>query len=320
MADGHRTVVYYQTQYEPTPLSGLSPNSPYGNYISPLPLIHLITHLFLAAFHINANKPVTIALNDFEPDHPRYDQMWTDIASMQSQGIKVIGMLGGAAPGTYECLTPDNFETFYPKLAFYIKKYKLDGMDLDVEQSVPFDDIVHLINRLKSDFGNDFIITLAPVASALEGGSNLSGFDYMQLEHTMGHMISWYNAQFFSGFGSIDPPQQYIDIVEYQNGLSPSRLVAVTLTNPDNGGGYVEIEKVVESLKTLTAKYGSEFGGVAGWEYFNSLPDRQKPWKWAEVMKSAMGAATQSNEEKVGPNGRRSRIWGRRALEAASSH
>lgn len=119
MADGHRVAVYYQTQYD----SSLEANSAYGHYVSPLPLITFITHLILAAFHINTNLPVTIALNDNAPDDPYFDQMWADIADMKAAGVKVTGMLGGAAPGSYAALTPDNFDTYYPQLAAVIAQY-----------------------------------------------------------------------------------------------------------------------------------------------------------------------------------------------------
>ncbi|KAJ6624955.1 endo-beta-N-acetylglucosaminidase [Mycena sp. CBHHK59/15] len=281
---GHRVAVYYQTQYN----NALQANSPFGHYVTPLPLITLITHLLLAAFHINFND-VSVHLNDFVPEAPYYDQMWSDIAIMKSTGIKVIGMLGGAAPGTYTCLTPENFDTYYPVLAGYIERYNLDGLDLDVEQDTPFDDIVFLINRLKADFGDDFIITLAPVASALMEGANLSGFDYIQLEKTVGDKISWYNAQFYSGFGSVFPDTQYISIVEFGDGLDPSRLVATTLTNPEDGFGFVDIDNVVSSVQDLAKRYDYNFGGVAGWEYWNSLPSGvNQPYLWAKLMKRTM--------------------------------
>lgn len=99
-------------------------------------------------------------------------------------------------------------------------------MDLDVEQSVAMSDIVHLMTQLKSDFGSDFIITFAPVASALLEEGNISGFDYIQLEQQNGYLISWYNAQFYSGFGTFFPDDQYINITKFGPGLDPSRLVA----------------------------------------------------------------------------------------------
>jgi hypothetical protein len=100
-------------------------------------------------------------------------------------------------------------------------------MDLDVEQATPMSDIEHLITQLKADFGDDFIITLAPVASALLEGSNLSGFDYGALDKAMGAQIAWYNAQFYSGFGSIFPDGQYIAIIDL--GYDPNRCASYSL-------------------------------------------------------------------------------------------
>ena len=156
-ADGHRVALYYQTQYD------------WGNnatYVSPLPLINLVTHLYLAAYHINQGKiGDSITLNDNVPYAPYYDQMWKDIAQLKANGIKIVGMLGGAAPGTYTCLTPANWDTYYPDLrktiAEYVPiywfirlfshscSYQLDGMDLDVEQSTDINVVIRLITQLK---------------------------------------------------------------------------------------------------------------------------------------------------------------------------
>jgi hypothetical protein len=83
----------------------------------------VITHLILAAFHINANRVNSIALNDNNPDDEFFAQMWQDIAVMQQAGVKVIGMLGGAAPGSYPALVGDGFDIYYPQLKHYIAKY-----------------------------------------------------------------------------------------------------------------------------------------------------------------------------------------------------
>lgn len=215
---------------------------------------------------------------------------------MQAKGVKVTGMLGGAAPGSYDCLAPgaDKFDTYYPILRDTFKKYNLAGIDLDVEQSVPLEDIENLITQLRTDFGDSddqFALTLAPVASALLEEGNLSGFDYVTLEKEAGSKISWYNAQFYSGFGSVFPDDQYINITQYHGGIfHPRRLVAGVLTNGDDGSGYVPPDEVVKSVKDLCKRFGGEdaFGGVAGWEYFNSLPEEGKPWEWAELMKNTM--------------------------------
>lgn len=106
--DGHRVAVYYQTQYD------WSHNA---TYVSPLPLIGLISHLYLAAYHINSGSVGdSITLNDNKPYAPYYDQMWSEISQLKESGIKIVGMLGGAAAGTYSSLTADKWDTYYPDL------------------------------------------------------------------------------------------------------------------------------------------------------------------------------------------------------------
>jgi hypothetical protein len=56
------------------------------------------------------------------------------------------------------------------------------------------------------------------------------------------------------------------------------------VTNPGNGAGYVEWPALEATLRTLRARY-PDFGGVMGWEYFNSWPGREeRPWEWAARM------------------------------------
>jgi hypothetical protein len=271
----HRVVAYYQTQTD-------------GNnkFISPTPLISLATHLIVAAFHINDDKTVT--LNNNAPDSSCYNQLWIDVARMQGSGVKVMAMLGGASDGSFQHLT-DNFNDYYPPLKSCLQNYRLDGIDLDVETSKEkIDDIVKLVQQLRADFGKDFIITLTPVASAMINGassSNISGFSYSTLETDCGDDIDWYNVQFYSNMGSMKNTTDYTKIVTGFP-LDPSRLVAITLTN--NGTGWVELDTVKATVRQLLQMYGHSFGGVAGWEYYNSQPDTAEPWSWAALMKVAM--------------------------------
>jgi hypothetical protein len=74
-----------------------------GEPLSLLPLITQktsITHIYLAALHINS-QPTAITLNDNPPSDEIYTQLWQEVTQLQSSGIKVMMMLGGAAPGSY---------------------------------------------------------------------------------------------------------------------------------------------------------------------------------------------------------------------------
>lgn len=71
-----------------------------------------------------------------------------------------------------------------------IQSTNLNGLDLDVEEAISLGGIICLVDRLHADFGPSFIITLAPVATALRNQQNLSGFDHEVLEKGVGHKIS----------------------------------------------------------------------------------------------------------------------------------
>lgn len=261
-------------------------------YVSMLPLIQFptgTTHIILAAIHING-RPGDITLNDDPPDSPIYNPLWAEVPLIQETGVKVMGMLGGAAIGSYHRLdgTQPEFEAYYTPLLTLIRRHGLDGLDLDVEEAMSLPGIIRLIDRLKADLGDAFIITLAPVAAALLGMGNLSGFDYRQLEQSRGSKINWYNAQFYNGWGLAEDPRMYAAIIA--QGWSPNKVVLGTLTNPGNGSqGYVSSEAMSPVITALVVQFPN-FGGVMGWEYFNSLPgDREEPWKWAAQMSLSMG-------------------------------
>jgi hypothetical protein len=89
-----RLIVYQQTHHVN--------NSP----ISLLPLIDSgLTHIYISAIHLNGVDNVT--LNDHSPNHTRFDILWDECDQLRKSGIKVMGMLGGAARGSYDRLDGD---------------------------------------------------------------------------------------------------------------------------------------------------------------------------------------------------------------------
>lgn len=196
-------------------------------------------------------------------------------------------MLGGAAKGSFTRLDTNaaTFEAYYVPLRDMIRERGLDGLDLDVEEPMTLAGIIRLIDRLKADFGPDFLITLAPVAAALVSDNpkhNLSGFSYEALEVMRGRQIGWYNAQFYCGWGDMSCTEGFDFMVA--RGWPAEKIVVGMVTNPGNGSGWVPFEVLGEVLITLRGRYPG-LGGVMGWEYFNSLPgDRERPWEWAAFM------------------------------------
>lgn len=310
--------------------------------ISLLPLLTAqpvpsLTHLIIAAVHIN-DSASGLTLNDHPPNHPRFTQLWDEAVALQDSGIKVMCMLGGAAQGSFTRLdyypselaslptlsdavhhgdgmeklpAPVGFERYYAALRDFIRDHDLDGIDLDVEEPTSLHGIIHLIDRLRSDFGGastarsrGFIITLAPVATALiRGMRHLSGFDYQQLERLRGPSVDWYNVQFYNGWGSLEdegPPTGngsglgWYDWIVGKEGWRPDRVVVGLLTNARHGGsGYVGWELIARKMGELIERYDG-FGGVMGWEYWEAVPELE-----GVVASVGAGKGKEEDEEEV---------------------
>jgi len=101
---------------------------------------------------------------------------------------------------------------------------------------------------------------------------HLSGFSYPELECSVyGREIAWYNTQFYCGWGDASETRWYDAIISA--GWKPEKMVLGVVTNPGNGAGHVGIGKLAGVCARLREKYqhvGKGFGGVMGWEYFNS--------------------------------------------------
>ncbi|MCQ4079277.1 glycosyl hydrolase family 18 protein [Streptomyces sp. RB6PN25] len=273
ISPSQHVVAYYQTQYDN------------GSYVSPTSLSGIATDIDVAAFHLDSDG--TVHLNDDPPSAAKFAPMWSDLAALQQSGVHVEAMLGGAAQGTYANLHND-FNTYYPLLRDTLKTYHFDGVDLDIEETFSLADTEHLITQLRADFGNGFIITMAPVATDLSGGSTFSGgFDYRTLESDMGSQINWYNAQFYCGWGDLSSTTDYDSVVA--NGFSPSRVVTGAVTNSANCSGYVDPTTLADTVRSLVGEH-PDFAGVAGWEYFNAVGvNGGGPASWYQNVRDAMG-------------------------------
>ena len=275
IGEGPRVILYHQTHHLPDSEKA----------VSLLPLITNntgITHVIIAAIHINED-PGGLTLNDLAPDHEKFNTLWAEVAWLQASGVKALGMLGGAAKGSYSRLDGDveQFERYYGPLREMVKKHNLNGLDLDIEEETSLMGVTRLIDRLRLDFGSNFLITLAPVATALlPAQPHLSGFSYAELERERGHEIAWYNTQFYCGWGDASTTFWYDAIMA--SGWKAEKVVMGLITNPELGAGFIAWPQMENVLRTLRARYAG-FGGVTGWEYFCALPGgMERPWEWAE--------------------------------------
>ena len=185
-------------------------------------------------------------------------------------------MMGGAG-GAYSELFSD-FETYYGLLVKMIKDRSwINGIDLDIEESVKLSDVKMLIQRIVKDFGEDYIITMAPVAPALmHDGGSMAGFSYKELYKSKeGKYIDWFNTQCYYSFSC----KTYKSIVN--NGYPPEKIVIGMESGQYNeetfSNALCEVTKIKQEYP--------DYGGVYDWEYLNAPPNKNDPSQWAKLMK-----------------------------------
>ena len=241
----------------------------------------VVTHIHLSSIHfgLNSNKSPYINLNDSPPDSPCFNSMWTDIAKAKKKGIAVVLMVGGAG-GAFTDLF-NNFDVYYELLKKTIEDHPdISGIDLDVEEPATLDNIKMLINKIRTDFGDTFSISMAPVSYALKyDGSGMGGFCYKELFNSAeGKYIDYFNGQFYGDFTA----ESYNAVIA--NGYPAEKIVMGMVSGDFNTRETYQnaLDQVAEISKN------TDMGGVFVWEYFDCPPDKENHLKWAEDMHIAL--------------------------------
>ena len=236
------------------------------------------TTINLAAIHFgkdSENNPY-IHLNDNNPYDHVFDNLWKQLTQANQQNIQIILMVGGAG-SAYQTLFSD-FETYYDLLYKLIKsKPIITGIDLDVEEIVKESNIKMLIKRIRKDFGQDFTISMAPIAYSMESDNpGMGGFIYKDLYHSPeGSQIDYFNVQSYGSYSL----QGYQDIIN--NGYPPEKIVMGMIYGQN-------LDSIVKQLKLIKEKY-PKFLGVFMWEYFQAPPDApEHPEHWGQLMKNIL--------------------------------
>jgi hypothetical protein len=246
-----------------------------------------VTHIHLAAIHFGYNTDKYginypyIHLNNYSPEDPKFNQVWNQLSDAKKLGIKVVLMIGGA--GTAYQMLFSNYEVFYGLLKETINNNIdiIDGIDLDIEESIRLSQIRNLINDIDEDFGKDFIISMAPVQFTMENPNEpgMSGFRYSQLYKTYeGQRINYFNIQAYSSY-SCNSLETIVS-----NGYPVEKIVMGMLTGQDYQNIKTELSKMIK-------KYELNFGGVFIWEYYDAPPNGiSDPGEWSREMCSIIYA------------------------------
>ena len=234
--------------------------------------------IIVSSIHFGKDKSgkKNIFLNDNIPYESVFNELWIETEKLSVQGCNVMLMMGGAGFAYKELFS--DFDTYYPLLKRLItEKSWIKGIDLDIEENTSIENIKMLINQLVEDFGNTFIITMAPVSSTMiTDGSSFAGFNYKELYNSKeGKYINWFNTQCYNSF-SFDT---YDSIIK--NGYPPEKIVMGMESGQFNESSFKE---ALDEIKKIKDKY-PDFSGVFDWEYLNAPPDKDDPSEWSRLIK-----------------------------------
>lgn len=241
--------------------------------LQPILYSNTVTHIHLSSIHfgVTNNEPY-IHLNDNSPYNSVFDDVWKELFIASNNNIKIILMVGGAGGAFTDLFS--NFEVYYGMLKTLIKtKSFICGIDLDIEEPVSLDNVKMLIQRIKKDFGPNFLISMAPIQSSLQQDyPGMGGFIYKDLYSSeVGKLIDYFNGQFYMNY-----TKESYDIV-VENGYPEEKVVMGMLMGQD-------FEKIQIELKKLKEEYGMAFGGVFVWEYFAA------PENWSKICNTILNS------------------------------
>lgn len=271
-----RIIIYYQTLVDLSPLKKL------------INKIHtqskpLLTDITLASIHFGYNNDKRqspyMHLNNNSPSDTIFDNVYNNLmdikkATKHTYPIKINLLIGGA--GSAFNVLFSNYCDFYTMLKETVVKLGfIDGFNLDVEENVDINNMIRLVNDLKTDFPDKDII-FAPLASALATDDpGMGGFSYKELDNKIGDKIAYYNVQCYGEYS------ETLFNRMVSNGYASNKIVMGMLSGQDINIIMNEVEKIV----TLEPN----FGGVAIWEYFNATPlSPTHPYVWCEIMSTIM--------------------------------
>jgi hypothetical protein len=227
-----------------------------------------VTHIHVSSVHFGLDKTLEpyIHLNNESPYSDTFNHVWDDVERADKLGINIVLMIGGAGGGYFSLFS--NFDLYYDLLYHLIKnKPCIKGVDLDIEEGVSLENVQKLINKIVSDFGEEFIISMAPVEGSLQhDDSGMGGFCYKTLlKSDEGKHINYLNAQCYIDYSL----GAYDDII---NNDYNSEMIVMGTINPS----------IMDVVKEVNTKYKKSFGGVFLWEYMFAEPDG---YIWAQDVK-----------------------------------
>ena len=226
--------------------------------------------LICVAFTGNTATPGEVTFQ-IDPDLARAVGGYTesefkrDIKTLQSRGQHVIISVGGAE-GRITINNNQDADKFASSLSKIIKEYGFEGCDIDLEGSAVSGTayIARGLRKLHDEFGDDFIITMAPETYYMHKANDLTGA-YYRLAIDIKDILTICYPQFYNAGGDIGynnfnaryPSQSFITSLAtmyIENGLRPDQMAIGVPAINGAGTGYISINDLKAVINSLVYK------------------------------------------------------------------
>jgi chitinase len=262
-----RNVIYFSSRANQIPLAGIG-DLPYTDVIIAflVPDDELNLHGSGGAFDENLQSNIQI---------------------LQNAGKNVLISLGGGkgfSSSAYESYA-QNVDELVEQLVSFVTSNGFNGVDIDYEDDAGFTGTYD---------GIEFLIALTNgLAQALPSGQNIithapqtpywdpkyNNAPYAEIWQGAGNQITWINNQFYNNppwDATPDLKVEWYDKIACITGAQ--KLMAGALVAAGADEGYITLDQMIgQVIMPLKDAWGSEFGGVMGWEFA-----RDQGGTWAE--------------------------------------
>ena len=256
-----RTIYYYQEDV------GLQQAIDYNKNID---------EIIISSVHFKKKR---MFLNDNYIEHKVNHKLFNQAEELFNKGVRISLMVGGSGGAFKEMFS--NFEHYYTIMENFLKTHPyITGVNLDIEEAVDIERVISLISILQIDMGNDFSITLAPLASAMsEDVCGLGGFCYKDLYNAVGAHIS-FNVQSYGDLSfnslSADTYQCILD-----NGYPKEKINLGMQYSDYSTATFYSLISELEKIHQIHPDVG-----IFVWEYAYAPPDKYYHTVWADNIKS----------------------------------
>jgi chitinase len=274
-----RNVIYFSSKSNQIPLSGIA-NLPYTDVI--------------VAFLVPKDK-----LNLGGAGGAFDDNLQSNIQALQSAGKNVLISFGGARfPSSAYQNYANDVNGLVGQIVNFVTSYGLNGVDIDYEDDAGFTgayDGVGFLSALTNGLAQALpsgqnIITHAPQTPYWDPNWNNdpNGAPYTQIWQQVGNQIAWINNQFYN---NPNYDRDAATKVSWYNNVAAiigaqNLLVGALVGDPALIGatdeGYITLDDMINNvINPLIRAFGSQFGGVMGWQFANDGPptyDQSGAW------------------------------------------